>query len=209
MKMRIFRRNDGREFVCSEDTIHVLSKRADMRLLEVEIDPVTRKRLNEVDLTQLGSATQDLTLREAIARKWPHVLPLLDRPDLVRVAMAGAAGGNDLPPVDAPRFDVAADSVASLPPLPLVGVEDVDATPPDVEPDEVPPAGPAVDAPVVPPDPIDTAVMLFEVQLREAPSRDAVAAAAAAEGITVSMASKSNMIKQAVDKYRAKISAKE
>lgn len=204
MKMKVLRRNDGKEFCYSEDTAH-LAKRGDIRLIEVEIDPLTRKRKGEVDLSRLDTESTDLALREAIAKKWPHVAQLLDRPDLVRVALAGSKA-NDLPVLDTSRFDV--ETGTDVP-----GVDDVDL--PALGADET--TDEDADAPAEAPvddeevkkavDPIESAVMAFEVRLREQPGREAVVAAAAEDGVTVELATKAKMIKQAVDLFRANLVA--
>lgn len=212
MKMKVLRRNDGKEFCYSEDTAH-LAKRGDIRLIEVEIDPLTRKRKGEVDLSRLDTESTDLALREAIAKKWPHVAQLLDRPDLVRVALAGSKA-NDLPVLDTSRFDV--ETGTDVP-----GVDDVDV--PVADGVDLPAVGADettdedADAPAEAPvddeevkkavDPIESAVMAFEVRLREQPGREAVVAAAAEDGVTVELATKAKMIKQAVELFRANLVA--
>ena len=216
MKMKILRRNDGKEFCFSEDTAG-LAKRADMRLIEVEIDPVTKKRVKEIDLTMIGSATTDKALREAVAKKWPHLVPLIDRPDLVRVALAGAPV-DGLPNVDLTRFDLVAD--AEEQPLPgkpdesakggivtLPGVEDVDAVKPGGDDEDVPPAGPPADqeGEQKPVDPIEAAVQEFVVRLRASSGRPGVREIVAEEGLAVDDQAKSAMIEQAAKLYREKL----
>ena len=209
MKIKVLRRNDGKEFCYSEDT-KALAKRADIRLIEIEVDADTGKRLDEVDLSQLESATGDRALREAIARKYPHVMPLLDRPDLVRVAMAGAAGGKDLPAVDTTRFDVSAGVQTGVDEVDLPDPKDeTKEGEPEKQPDSEPKKPEEKEKPAAEPkvDPIEAAVMSFEARLREQPGREGVAAAAAEDGIVVESATKAKMIKQAVEAFRAKLVA--
>ena len=92
--------------VPAESQVHRQVVRKDADLREIELDPVVRLHLVEVEQPDLGTSSSDLTrLREALAREWglenltvdPHVIERLQRTLRARPSSArgGAEGASD------------------------------------------------------------------------------------------------------------------
>ena len=133
MKQKIIRRHDGAEFVHSEGTEILLTKPG-FALIEVEIGP-DGKRVGEVNISRQEFEGNEVALRQQIARKFPHLTQLIDRPELCNAVLASLAQQTaapaapapvtpPVPPADAP----ATLEETALTDLPGTKVSAVDAT---------------------------------------------------------------------------------
>jgi hypothetical protein len=189
-KMKILRRRDGAEFPYSE----ALARRNDMRVIEVMFEKGTRVG-KEIDLTRLEDAQTDLALRQAIARKWPHLVEFIDHPERLpgfegELSQHGEGQDGSILEMDG----VAAATAVDDPPQPTDLPEEDESIPPEGEP--TPEA-----------DPILEQVQAFSDRLRSCPTREKVAEAAASEGIDIGIGQKGRMIAEAARKYEALLRA--
>jgi hypothetical protein len=127
MKQKIIRRSDGVEFVHSEGTKILLTKPG-FALIELEIGP-DGKRVGEVNISRQEFVGNEVALRQQIARKFPHLTQLIDRPDLCNAVLASLAQQSAAPVSDAPT--PAAAPVVTPP------ATTVDAPPPAADESEI------------------------------------------------------------------------
>jgi hypothetical protein len=99
-KLKIIRRHDGVEFVHSEGT-EILLKKKGFALIEIELDD-NGKRVAEVNISSQEFVGNEVALRQQIERKFPHLIQLIDRPDLCNVVLAALAQQGNPPSTPAP-----------------------------------------------------------------------------------------------------------
>lgn len=196
-KLQVYRRNtDGREFIASEDTAE-LSKDGRFRLIEIEIDGKGH-RVGEVDLSRLDSEGTDKALREAIARKFPHVFPLLDFPDVAKMAVAVLNDKKAKGEVTEPVADMPDEPVAQEPPVPdnLDKDEPLNEAPPETTEDSS-----ADDGEEKPLTERERKIQAFTEKMRNAPGRKGKQELAAEFDIKIAQGSAADMVNQAVEAY--------
>ncbi len=210
---KVLRRNDGKTLNFGPESEH-LAERSDMRVIELEYDDEGRLT-NEVDLTRLHSETTERALREAIARKWPYLVALIDRPEVCKTALAAiegamleskpatAAPADTTPPAPAraakktPAASAPAKTSAPAPGASAAAPKGnaTDTTPPT----ETDPAIAAEKA-------IDAQLVVKKQELMDLASRELVAEHVKTElGADLAPANKPTMIRNALDLYRAEL----
>lgn len=199
--IKILRREDGREFTYSPE-LDGLVRKGMLRLIEKRFE--NGVFADEVDLTKINDDNTEAMLREAIARKWPHLVALIDHPEIARMAvkMASAATATDgkpskvlLPGVQAGGTEIVPEQDAD---------DDGDTK---VDCDETPPDAPAVDEAPAPVDPLAVKIADFADAIRKTPGRDGKQAFAAKHGIEIEQANAGAMVAEAVAKFEAMLKA--
>jgi len=206
--------SDGRIFTYAPE-LDVLVRRGIHRLIEQQIDD-SGKVVDEIDLTRLDDDNSEVALREAIARKWPHLVDLIDRPEVARLASRQAKAEDN-----AEGVPFAESKILNMPGVDSVGAGIPDYTDEIPEEPEMPAAKPApkakakpkakaepvVDAEPVPVDPavseMEAKVSAFADAMRKAPSREFKIAKAAEFGVVVEDGPAGTMVAEAVEKYSA------
>jgi len=197
--IKILRREDGREFTYSPE-LDGLVRKGQLRLIEKKFEGGVF--VDEVDLTKLDDDNSETMLRAAIARKWPHLVELIDQPEVAKLAVK-MAGGDDGKP----------SKVLSLPGVKAGGTETVPEPDSDEDSlkgdDEQPPEGkPNADKQPEPPvDPLAAKIADFADAIRKTPGREGKQAFAAKHGIKIEQAAAGAMVAEAVAKFEAKLKA--
>ena len=197
--IKILRREDGREFTYSPE-LDGLVRKGMLRLIEKRFE--NGVFADEVDLTKINDDNTEAMLREAIARKWPHLVALIDHPEIARMAvkMASAATATDGKPSKVLLEGVQAGGTEIVP--------EPDADADDGARDEdTPPDAPAVDEAPAPVDPLAVKIADFADAIRKTPGRDGKQAFAAKHGIEIEQSTAGAMVAEAVAKFEAMLKA--
>jgi YD repeat-containing protein len=204
---KVLRRNDGKTLNFGPESEH-LAERSDMRVIELAYDDEGRLT-GEVDLTRLHSETTERALREAIARKWPYLVALIDRPEVCKTALAAIEGAML---ESKPATAAAADTT---PPAPARAPKKTPAASPPAK-TSTPASGASAAAPkgnAAETDPaiaaakaIDAQLAVKKQELMDLASRELVAEHVKTElGADLASANKPTMIRNALDLYRAEL----
>jgi hypothetical protein len=197
--IKILRREDGREFTYSPE-LDGLVRKGMLRLIEKRFE--NGVFADEVDLTKIDDDNTESMLREAIARKWPHLVELIDQPEIARMALK-MAGGKDGKPskVLLPGVKAGGTEIVPEPEADENGEPEADEQQADGEPDETP-----VEA-QEPVDPLAAKIADFANAIRKTPSREGKQAFAAKHGIKIEQATAGAMVAEAVAKFEAMLKA--
>jgi len=191
--INILRREDGREFTYSPE-LEGLVRKGMLRLIEKKFEGGVF--VDEVDLTKLDDDNSDAMLREAIARKWPHLVSLIDQPAVAMMAVKMAGGDDGKPSKILALSGVKAGSTEIVP-EPDETQEPAETAPPEGEPVETP----------EPVNPLAVKIADFADAIRKTPGRDGKQAFAAKHGIEIEQANAGAMVAEAVAKFEAKLKA--
>jgi hypothetical protein len=194
--IKILRREDGREFTYSPE-LDGLVRKGQLRLIEKKFE--SGVFVDEVDLTKLDDDNSENMLREAIARKWPHLVPLIDQPEVAKMAVKMLGGDNGKPSKVLLPGVKAGDT--EIVPWPAADADDGAAD------EAVPPAGPAVEEPLAPVDPLAEKIAAFADAIRKTPNREGKRKFAASHGIEIAEAAAGAMVADAVAKFEALLKA--
>jgi hypothetical protein len=207
-RIKILRRVDnGREFNY-DPMMDGLVRKGILRVIEKHIGE-NGKLVDEIDLTRLDDDNNEKALREAIARKWPHLVPLIDRPEVARLAADSITGKGRTATARPIEVDGVGEVGDGLP-----GPDDDDDTPPE----EAPKAKKAVKAPkakalapeaehLTTPTAAEMKIAAFADEIMKQPGREGVQAFAAKHGITVELAAKGTMVAEAVAMFTEQVNA--
>jgi hypothetical protein len=209
-KIKVLRREDGREFTYSPE-LDGLVRKGQLRLIEKTFDD--GKYVDEVDLTKVDDDNNEDVLRLAISRKWPHLTALIDRPDLARMAVRMASAKAE--PADGQPSKILALAGVTAGGTELVPDElppesaPADAAPGELPEDKAKPAK-AKAKPATAPETVDPnaqAISDFADLMRKAPGREAKQAVAKEHGIEIELATAGSMVAEAVAEFKARLTA--